>query len=57
MKTITQNEINELYKKCGASINQSYIRTTINTGTLLNELNKGNIDKNDSQKKNSTLNY
>lgn len=57
MKTITQKEISDLYRKCGASINQNYIRTTINTGTLLNELNKGNIDKNDSQKKISVAHY
>lgn len=39
MKTITNNEILGLYKKCGLEENITEIRTQINTGTLNNKLN------------------
>ena len=41
MKTITIEEINDLYKKCDIEKSSEIIRTTINTGTLNNELNNG----------------
>lgn len=40
MKTITIDEIQNLYKKCGLEIiGNQLIRTEINTGTLNNKLN------------------
>lgn len=40
MKTITVEEITQLYKNCGLNASQAYgMRTDINTGTLNNRLN------------------
>jgi hypothetical protein len=40
MAVITQEEINILYKKCNAKndLDIRHMRTTINTGTLMNQL-------------------
>ncbi len=46
MKTITTEEILELYKKCEASQNSSKnVRQSINVGTMHNGLNHGTIHK------------
>lgn len=40
MKTVTLEEINDLYRKCGISdIDSNNPRTSINTGSLNNKLN------------------
>lgn len=40
MTVITQEEINKLYKKCNAKsdLDIKHMRTIINTGTLMNQL-------------------
>ena len=44
MKTITTEEIIELYKKCDATQNSSKnVRQSINVGTMHNALNHGMI--------------
>ena len=44
MRTVETREIDELYKKCGVEGSSSnYVRTRINTGTMGNKLNTGNL--------------
>ena len=49
MSLITVDEIQSLYKKCGAYQDNYQIRTTINKGTLNNKLNACQIsDRNNT---------
>ena len=44
MRTVETREIDEFYKKCGVEGSSSnYVRTRINTGTMGNKLNTGNL--------------
>lgn len=48
MSIITSEEIQKLYKKCGAYENNNIIRNTINQGTLNNKLITMHALKDDS---------